>query len=598
MGYTPETEPVQVKKPDKAVNKKHTPRQKLVKYGNRRQKPCPYPKCNGKVTDLCRHFKSCHSELNQEQTKEYIDSTKRKGKIQRTYLIKICCMPGCGWTGKRPDVHLMAKQSKKRLTSGHNMDRASALKMAKLCQLYITTEQEEIPEDEMTGTIKTETLVKNFEAWLLSYEAGKIVSGDLTAKKKKAKLTNVSNIAHHVRTIIQLACGNQPFRPSRLRMLRYLNHSPDKSGVIDLLSKDLTWQTIRNYLASYSHFLAYMKSLPEWCMTWATKIELESINVAYARTMTAVCKLAREEEQKRKEKEHFQLVDLELIAAYLDSSILREARKMCLTKLKPEDSLSQILHRYNNARNHLILAMTLTNAKRTKVLSSMLISEVNNAICENGVYTFDVLCDKTDSNDKVYTVTSDQDDFDFLHNFINHLRPSANPICDNVIVNMNGQATETTDINRYLKTAWNDFEEELGISLPPVTCSIIRKTWMSKSLDTEVTPEQQMSFAMNMNDSLNMPGNHYSTSARRVASVRTRTIMKGLLSKKQYDSQTSGSETEKQPPRPITPKLTKRKREPRKGAPTPKKKKKYDENKDKEEEGAEESAREVSYNLI
>ncbi len=600
MECSPEAEPLQAIEPDEGDKRKHTPRRKQVKLSNRKQKACPYPNCTGKVTDMYRHFKCCHDHLTPQQMKKYIDTTKKKAKQQRSYPDKICCMPGCGWTGKRPDVHLMAKRSKKSLTSGHNMDRASALKMAKLSQVYIPNEVDDMQdEDDMSGNIKAETLIKNFETWLLSYEGGKYVSKDLPDKRKKAKLSNVSKIAHHVRTIIQLVCGSKSFPPTRLRMLRYLGNSPDKSGVIDLLSKDLSWPTIRNYLASYSHFLAYMKSLPEWCVTWASKIELESINVAYARTMTTVCKLSREAEQKRKQTEHAKLVDLEVIAAYLDSNVLKEARKLCLTKLKPEDSLSQILHYYNNARNHLILTMTLTNAKRSGVLSGMLMSEVNTAAYEKGVYTFDVLCGKTYASHGASTVTCDQADYEFLQDFIKNLRPAANPTCDQVFVNMHGQSTETSEINRYLKTAWKDFEEELGKPLPAITCSIIRKTWVSKSRDAEVTREEQMKFAIHMDHSLSTADNHYSVSARRVASVRTRNIMKDLLDRTEYDSESSGSESERHS-RPVTPRppTPKRRREHIEETPTPKTKKEDEDEESGGTDGVGEAAEQASLSVL
>ncbi len=453
-------------------------RQKQITTGSRKQKRCSYPKCAGNVINLWRHFKTCHPHLSKPQIQKYIETAKPPKK--RSYVNKTSCEPGCRWIDERPTAQLTAKRSR------NNMTHTSALKKAKLCEEYKNASQQE-RSTALADKIQPGDLIKNFSNWLLSFEGGKYIPANLPERMRKQQLDIVSKIVHRVGVILNIVCGSDPFPPSRLRKLRYIGISTDKSSVIDMLSKDLSWRIIKNYLASYSHFLAYLKCLPEWCITWATKMDIQAIDMGYQRSMNTVCKLAKIDELNQKQNEHLKLIPLKVMADYLESDVLKEARKLCYKKLLSHITLSQILHYYSNARNHLILTLTLTNAKMIDVLAGMLVSDVKKSVLQKGVWTFDVNCVKTGANNGVSTVTCDQMDHDFLCDFIYNVRPATSPKCDNVFLNMHGEETKSSEINRYLTTAWLDYEQEVGVSLPQISCLIVRKSWGRTLRDAEVS---------------------------------------------------------------------------------------------------------------
>jgi len=408
------------------------------------------------------------------------------------------------------------------------MNKEKAKELAKLCQLF-TPDVPVLSGHSTKGKVVLSTLMEEFQKWLVSFEGGKFIFAELSGKRKALKLRHVAAITGHVKLILQLVCGDQIFPPESIVLLRYIGKSPDENGLVHMLKKDLSWATIKTYLASLSHFLSYLKTLPEWTQTWANHGELQAMHLAYERTMATVCKLAKVELQQRKQNDSEKLIPVALIAAYLDSRVLQDARKMCDTRLPSNAPLATRLNYFTTCRNHLLLTLAVTNCKRTSVFSEMLVSEFAKTTLEDDMYVFDVLAGKTlISNGAATIVTLERDNY-FIDNFINKHRPTVSPKTNNIILNMNGDEVSSSDINRYLKMAWSDFSNEINQPLPNITCSIIRKTMVSKSRDCQVSRDVQFSMAQFFDHSLITADSYYSIGSRHSASTKTLKLLFDIM---------------------------------------------------------------------
>ncbi|KAK7089350.1 hypothetical protein V1264_024428 [Littorina saxatilis] len=501
-------------------NSLHRRRKRIFRTRNRKQRPngkkkrhryhCPKQDCTAFCVNVQRHMRSAHPDLPEWEQADMIRNSRRKNEPKRQIVKKECCFTQCVWSGQRPDLHLMSKC--------HNLPRVEALKMAKICKVVDSVCQ--------TGLHTAESLSKEFGIWLSSLEGGCYIPPDLDEKKKLDKQNQNKRTESMVKTILTESLGQEPFPIAKLALLKTLSRKPsaEKESVLEKIKGSKTWGTVKNFLASLSHFLDFVE------ITYPN-LDIGGMRCSLAGTVRCINKFVAEDIQRRKDKIREVKIPEDLIVKYIDSQMA----KRLISQEKKKGATTCKVADVDKIRNHILLHTAFLNGKRTGIFCAMTVTHVLNAREKGDLKVVLVDSGKTYRSSGSAAVHFSRQDYDSLVYFISNVR-IANSNVDQVFCFSSGQEAAVSDINRFLQAAFDDFGIIESVQVPHVTCTLIRKTVITLLREQDIPREEQETVAKHMDHSIATADRHYDTSSGIQCTSKFRQILHRHVAWNEQDS--------------------------------------------------------------
>ena len=150
------------------------------------------------------------------------------------------------------------------------------------------------------------------------------------------------------------------------------------------------------------------------------------------------------------------------------------------------------------------------NAKRTGILCDLGCDHVRKAKTEGPTKVVTVDEGKTFSTYGGSGVYFSEEDYTLLLYCmeVNHIRSKSGQ----VFCRDDGAFADTTEINQFLQTAVHDYCATYALEIPHVTCSLIRKTWVTQSRENSLSREDQRLMARHMDHNIHTADKSYDTS--------------------------------------------------------------------------------------
>lgn len=463
-----------------------TPRHRKQTAKNPRKRfKCPIAGCPAETVHVQRHMRKVHKNIPDFQSK--LLCQKSRGTSKRKYLKKSCTFPDCSWFGTRPEKHFLLK---------HGVQtRNEALSMAKGCPLLHSNKSER--SQVRHGLHTADSLSHEFLNWYSSMEGGSYIDPALNNRKRKKTERQNVRTQTMIKCVLTEYFGKGSFPIESLARLQTLARDEEEESVLSKLKKNKTWGTLKNYLVALGHFVTFIT------VNYPHKdIDSTALRQVFARITKTVNKKVGEELQTRKVDVQDKLLSAEFIKAYLDEKM---AKKL-ITKIKEKGS--KTTEDFKNIRNHLLIQTAFQNAKRTGILSEMTEDHVFKAKTVGQKRIVIVGEGKTFRSCGAAKVQFNESNYKHLCYFIKHIKPESEE--GQVFCAEDGSFA--TDLNPFIQKGLEHFHCETKIVVPHVTCSLLRKSWVTITRESGMTRDEQRLVAKHMDHDITTADRNYDIS--------------------------------------------------------------------------------------
>lgn len=301
----------------------------------------------------------------------------------------------------------------------------------------------------------------------------------------------------------------------------------------------------------FGHFLRFCQSEPEWRELWCTDNVCQAMQVAYKGIMSSISNQCREEEQLRKIRDHSKLIEMEDWEAYYSCKMSQLVIDQLSGKELSLEGLSQ--NDLSFWRNHLILHMQLLNVKRAGIFADLKVVHLDKAVKgKGGNITIMVDSSKTFRTSGAANVTVSMALFGALRRYValtstlreKMLTGTNAGVRKYVFLNSEFKTIDSSDVNRYIKTAWNEYTKEECIESNDVTCTIIRKSMVTFTRRSGLSREKQLIVAKSMDHRIAQADQVYDVSKGIEASQAAQKIFRDLIASNGNDIDSDDSDTE------------------------------------------------------
>ncbi|XP_070188016.1 uncharacterized protein [Littorina saxatilis] len=516
------TDPLKRKQGDvsRSVEKKARRRKQHVntkKHRGRRR--CPVAGCPGEVVNLKRHYENVHPDIPRFEVEKLIKDSKSRPK--RSYPKKRCALKSCSWVGTRPDKHLQKH---------HQLSRAEALETAKQCEKQC--ENAKTPDP---NRVTADALSDEFLIWFESLEGGYYIPKSLEENKRKQRETQNKKVRFMINQILEECFGQNEMQVTCLNQLKMIGRTTDngsESVVMRLKEgsssgkEPKTWGTIKNYLSALSHFFDFLQS----CYV-SHGLDIQGMRTVCRGIIHTVNKFVAEENQKRKLQTRDKIIPPEIMSEYFDKKMAKGLAKEIQKGGKDDEGNyytegKEIV--VERLRNHIILQTALSSGKRCGVLCDMKCHQVMDAEeSDNGERVVLVEDGKTFRTSGAAGIRFSARDFATLRFYVQFLRPESPN--DQVFCQLNGMYSSVSDINTNLQAAFNDFGMTHNVNVPHITCTLIRKTFVSLSREHDISREHEIEMAKHMDHTVQTADKHYDTTAGAKYSAKFAKIVQSFI---------------------------------------------------------------------
>lgn len=351
--------------------------------------------------------------------------------------------------------------------------------------------------------------------------------------KKTQRNVQNKKIANMVKVMLSYAFGDDEFHISRLaELIKMGRKSP---SLISKLSEGRTWGTVRNYLHAFSHFLAYLEaSLP-------VGLDMQTINaikVSLKGCIHTVTKMSQEEMQRRKVADRKRLLNWDDVCKYIDSKMA----DACLKEFMFTEDKIESAEKFGK---HLLLQIAIQNGKRTGIYADLSVQDFSDAEKEMGGYVMLVDEGKTFRVSGGAGIFISKAEHALLRVFIQKCRLLFDPHTDQIFCRASGQRSTVADIHKALEEAWKAFGNKENKHVGKISCSLLRKTLVTRSRKMGVDRSVQEQMARHMDHGISTADRHYDVNTGIRITAKFRQIIERFKeSEEEFDSDSEGSDTE------------------------------------------------------
>lgn len=330
----------------------------------------------------------------------------------------------------------------------------------------------------------------------------------LTPQKRSAS-EDLKKARNRMQKMLELSLGDGVFHLKEVDKLRYFGRDKEEGGILDDLKEDIScgWGTIKKYVIVMGSFVKFLKVDPQMNKAVSPQA-VSAIDAAQAGVLKTVSKLATEERQGKKEE--LQPIPDALIRKYLDSTCVKEVLRT-LGKVAANTVISSQF--YNEARNHLLLILTLTNGKRPGVFGNLQKVKLAKAKIQNGFYVVYVKEHKTLLSGGHARIVLAPSLFKALKVFVDIVCNSLPRQSRYVFMTQNGDHMRSPVVNKAIQSAWKQWQASANIKAPHMTAGCVRKSIVTISRDSgNFTEAQLKELANHMDHSFDTANKFYSLS--------------------------------------------------------------------------------------
>ena len=267
--------------------------------------------------------------------------------------------------------------------------------------------------------------------------------------------------------------------------------------MLEKLKEGKAYGTLKNYLASISHFLDWLVARGQHLIS---KTDVDTIRAALVGIVRTVNKFIAIENQNRKIKTKDDIIPMSQFQSYRNKNM---AEKCIRSQVKNLDTAACL-------RNHIITDIALTNGKRTGVLTDLSITDFSSAIKSDKGFIIMVAHGKTYKTYGASNIFLTQPQHKQMQRYIHEYRPLFNPKTEQVFCKINGLRSEVGDVGRYLQEAWTAFGTVADCEVTTnISCTLIRKSVISCASAKGFNQEQRRCMAKAMDHSVPVAERYY-----------------------------------------------------------------------------------------